>query len=893
MSDDQTQGGFDYAPVRVPLGPRSEMEGVTHVTDVGDETIHPDDRAGVSASFLVRQLNKHPDVVDGRLPAFERTYSTEQYAAMRRAMTRPKFGEDRPHLMSRSALLYKLDGQINSSLEYFPIKSTMAPDAEVFYEDEEDRRFGYIYDQIDESRGVTLNRDQDQEEKAALARERYETIENLRNPHVQNLIAQKMLFHRTSDSPFIHLSDVPAQRQRGELDPLVNPFAAYNRNAPEADQVAAMRRYLINQIGAESRADFAELVDNHGGIAEVPATLSNLLRHPEHGVMADRAFVMGTNGEAKAMAAICDHLALLALNAPKEGLSIRACLETIATAQEPVVWGTSAGSPLMDAATRSTILKSEFDVIHDANSSAASLSPVKVMIVGKTAPEREHENMRLVEEELARLAAVRPINVVFYRPHDNQDREIPSIAESLKYAWRDLKDTHLISAPQQVTGSAPVIEGAEENIARFQALTGYDPDVLAEQRAKNPNQILERSFYVQDFYAALESAKPDVVIVTGEYLAAEDLLFTARAAGRATSRVSAPSTRWSTEFLDSAAEQLTSVCTKGTSNPQGGLTRWRAVTRLTDQTTDYSGARDDEDGVGPLSFGKLSDFAPAVINYNERDYKTVAHATAVAFGRLDPDEISSMKAVEARNAMNGAIGQRDMPASTLLFSVLTMRDFQRQKFLGPKSDPENLYALMQTGTMPIENHNNFDGAFNKDGRPGDSFWGKRPLTQGGVYEGDNHLGRILMDVRLEVQNKIVESSSHVVMPASNFEAAKLGARYEYVRTADDATLSYRESKEAEALPIAQYDKPLSPTSKQVMATVSGHGKRLFAISQNEKTSQTAGAVMPVGVQEEVELDRSSPPINAPIAEPARSRTVSPGAVRAALNAADTAPRLAI
>jgi ribA/ribD-fused uncharacterized protein len=124
----------------------------------------------------------------------------------------------------------------------------------------------------------------------------------------------------------------------------------------------------------------------------------------------------------------------------------------------------------------------------------------------------------------------------------------------------------------------------------------------------------------------------------------------------------------------------------------------------------------------------LSNFWSCFIEYKSIHYPSVENAYQAAKMKYDGDRdrFINIKASEAKRLGRIYPMRPDWDA----VKVSVMKDLVRQKF----KDPKLRERLLKTGWAKIEEGNYW----------GDTFWG----TVNG--EGENHLGKILMEVREEI-----------------------------------------------------------------------------------------------------------------------------------------------
>lgn len=131
-------------------------------------------------------------------------------------------------------------------------------------------------------------------------------------------------------------------------------------------------------------------------------------------------------------------------------------------------------------------------------------------------------------------------------------------------------------------------------------------------------------------------------------------------------------------------------------------------------------------------YGWLSNFHPVEISYDGRIWPTTEHAYQAAKAFIPRDKDTIHKA--ATPGIAKRLGRKIVvtPYWDLIKKVV-MLDLQRLKY----KDPELKAKLIATQNLFIEETNHW----------GDVFWG---VCEG---EGQNNLGKILMQVRSEIQEK--------------------------------------------------------------------------------------------------------------------------------------------
>jgi len=134
--------------------------------------------------------------------------------------------------------------------------------------------------------------------------------------------------------------------------------------------------------------------------------------------------------------------------------------------------------------------------------------------------------------------------------------------------------------------------------------------------------------------------------------------------------------------------------------------------------------------VGKYQF--LSNFWRCKIRYLGKDYPSVEHAFQAAKAVNDPDRETIRKLIQAKDAKRlGSKIKLRKDWESVKLNIMEM--LIEQKF----KDPELQGWLLETGDAELVEGNHW----------GDVFWGR---CDG---EGLNHLGRILMKVRQNIQDK--------------------------------------------------------------------------------------------------------------------------------------------
>lgn len=127
----------------------------------------------------------------------------------------------------------------------------------------------------------------------------------------------------------------------------------------------------------------------------------------------------------------------------------------------------------------------------------------------------------------------------------------------------------------------------------------------------------------------------------------------------------------------------------------------------------------------------LSNFAPAQVVYDGSSYPTTEHAYQAA-KTLVASERRHMRNLRTPGEAKRYGRQVTMRSDWEKVKLSVMEDLVRQKFTRHESLKK---ALLNTGDMYLEETNAW----------GDTFWG---VSKG---KGENHLGKILMKIRQELQ----------------------------------------------------------------------------------------------------------------------------------------------
>jgi ribA/ribD-fused uncharacterized protein len=129
----------------------------------------------------------------------------------------------------------------------------------------------------------------------------------------------------------------------------------------------------------------------------------------------------------------------------------------------------------------------------------------------------------------------------------------------------------------------------------------------------------------------------------------------------------------------------------------------------------------------------LSNYAPARVNLNGLEFPTVEHAyqAAKTLEGADRQKIQSASTPGLARKMGRKLHQRpDWPE----VKVEVMRDLIRQKF---EEHPDLQKRLLATGEVELVEGNTWH----------DNFWGDCRCPRCAASPGQNHLGRLLMEVR--------------------------------------------------------------------------------------------------------------------------------------------------
>lgn len=138
----------------------------------------------------------------------------------------------------------------------------------------------------------------------------------------------------------------------------------------------------------------------------------------------------------------------------------------------------------------------------------------------------------------------------------------------------------------------------------------------------------------------------------------------------------------------------------------------------------------------------LSNFFPATIVYEDKKYYSLEHAyQAMKTKDLEarrPLQFDSGTELSVSPAKAKSWGRKvQLRDDWENIKLTVMKDLLRLKF----EIPELRARLLETGDRELIEGNNW----------GDRFWGKCEL--GGIWEGANHLGKLLMEIRTELRGK--------------------------------------------------------------------------------------------------------------------------------------------
>lgn len=133
------------------------------------------------------------------------------------------------------------------------------------------------------------------------------------------------------------------------------------------------------------------------------------------------------------------------------------------------------------------------------------------------------------------------------------------------------------------------------------------------------------------------------------------------------------------------------------------------------------------------SFSFLSNFFPSKIVFDGKMYPTVKHAFQAAKTELEEERNDIQRATTPTRAKR--LGRKvALRSDWEEVKMDIMLNLLREKF----SDPWFRKKLLKTGTIFLIEGNNW----------GDQFWGC--IFENGEWIGENHLGRLLMQVRAEI-----------------------------------------------------------------------------------------------------------------------------------------------
>jgi ribA/ribD-fused uncharacterized protein len=142
-----------------------------------------------------------------------------------------------------------------------------------------------------------------------------------------------------------------------------------------------------------------------------------------------------------------------------------------------------------------------------------------------------------------------------------------------------------------------------------------------------------------------------------------------------------------------------------------------------------------DDFTGPYWF--LSNFSPSAITYEALTYPTLEHAFQAA-KVLDPELRQLVQAAETPDLAKRLGRGVPLRADWEQQKVAIMTQLVRLKF---GNGSELAAALLATGNEELREGNTW----------GDRFWGAVYNHRTKTWEGQNHLGRILMQVRQELR----------------------------------------------------------------------------------------------------------------------------------------------
>jgi len=161
----------------------------------------------------------------------------------------------------------------------------------------------------------------------------------------------------------------------------------------------------------------------------------------------------------------------------------------------------------------------------------------------------------------------------------------------------------------------------------------------------------------------------------------------------------------------------------------------------------------------------FSNFEPAVVTYEGVDYPTVEHAYQAAKTINPAEREAILKASTPGKAKR--LGQKvNLRPDWESIKIDIMKDLVTQKF---KKNPNLANLLLSTGDQPLEEGNNW----------GDKFWG----ISGG--KGENHLGKILMEIREELRKPEIKKIAEEDVPQ---EESELMSLQQYVQNVADGSI---------------------------------------------------------------------------------------------------------
>lgn len=178
------------------------------------------------------------------------------------------------------------------------------------------------------------------------------------------------------------------------------------------------------------------------------------------------------------------------------------------------------------------------------------------------------------------------------------------------------------------------------------------------------------------------------------------------------------------------------------------------------------------------AYGFLSNMTTAVFEWDGRTYRN-SEAAFQSAKTLDPDErdqFSNLTGVIAKRAGRKVTLRSDWEA----VKVDIMREVVRAKF---SQNPDLLKKLLDTGDAELVEGNSWH----------DTFWGVDQTTG----EGENHLGRILMEIRTEL------GGDDYLQKAQEMREARENA--ELARKAEADAQLMQIQKELDALPRFSFE----------------------------------------------------------------------------------------